>query len=84
MTPINSALTLRQLRRIASERAIEGWSLMNKAELIAALAADERNQMVQRFAAAETGRIRQADFQQRLSSALTGVLQTAVDSLTEH
>ena len=82
MTPINSTLTLRQLRRIASERAIEGWSLMNKAELIAALAADERNQMVQRIAA-ETGCIRQADFHQRLSSALTGVLQTAVESLTD-
>ena len=83
MTPINSTLTLRQLRRIASERTIEGWSLMNKAELLAALSADERNLMVKRFAAAETGRISQADFHQRLSSALTGVLQTAVESLTD-
>ena len=83
MTPINPALTLRQLRRIASERAIEGWSLMTKDELIAALAVHERNHMMKRFAAAETGRISQADFHQRLSSALSGVMQTAVDSLAD-
>ena len=83
MTPINSALTLRQLRRIASERAIEGWPLMTKAELIAALTVHERNQMIQRFAAAETVRISESEFNQRFSSALSGVMQTAVDSLTD-
>lgn len=83
MTQIDAPLTLRQLRRIASDRAIEGWSLMNKDELIAALAVHERNHMMKRFAAAETVRISQADFHQRLSSALSGVMQTAVDSLTE-
>ena len=49
MTP---ELTLRQLRRIAHERGIEGYVRMDKDSLLAALVEDERTRLVNRFAAA--------------------------------
>ena len=52
MTQINDTLTLRQLRCIAAEKGIEGYSRMNKDQLIAALVEQERTQLVTRFAAA--------------------------------
>ena len=52
MTQINDALTLRQLRCIAAEKGVDGYSRMTKGQLIEALAAVERNRLVTRFAAA--------------------------------
>ena len=52
MTRINDTLTPRQLRCIAADKGIDGYSRMNKDQLIAALAEQERTQLVTRFAAA--------------------------------
>ena len=43
-------LTLRQLRRIAHERGIDGYIRMDKDQLMAAITEDERNRLVNRFA----------------------------------
>lgn len=53
MTPINDALTLRQLRCIAAEKGVDSYSRMTKDQLIAALAEQERTRLVTRFAAYE-------------------------------
>ena len=52
MTQINNTLTLRQLRCIAADKGIDGYSRMTKDQLIAALAEQERTRLVNRFAAA--------------------------------
>ncbi len=52
MTPIIAPLTLRQLRCIASDKGIDGYSCMTKDQLIAALVEQERTRLVTRFAAA--------------------------------
>ena len=52
MTPINDTLTLRQLRCIAAEKGIDGYSRMTKDQLVAALVEQERARLVNRFAAA--------------------------------
>ena len=44
------ALTLRQLRCIASEKQVEGYSRMNKAQLREKLAEQERDLLIRRFA----------------------------------
>ena len=52
MTPINDTLTLRQLRCIAADKGIDGYSRMTKDQLIAALVEQERTRLVTSFAAA--------------------------------
>ena len=52
MTLINDTLTLRQLRCIAADRGIDGYSRMTKDQLIEALVDQERTRIVTRFAAA--------------------------------
>ena len=49
MTP---ELTLRQLRRIAYERGIDGYVRMDRDQLMAAITEDERTRLVNRFAEA--------------------------------
>ena len=52
MAQINDTLTLRQLRCIAADKGIDGYSRMNKDQIIAALTEQERTRLVTRFAVA--------------------------------
>ncbi len=49
---MNRELSLRQLRCMAADKGIDGYSRMTKDQLIAALVNQERTRLVTRFAAA--------------------------------